>query len=103
VISTRVSSIIQNQTRAFTFAKEIWLVRLELEPNKNNRKPKYPGLPTVNILESKNLERYETCFEILNVFSLAERENSISNEKNSGLGEERSFLYLRVGGYDLRD
>jgi hypothetical protein len=40
-------------------------------------------------------ERYKMCFGILKVFSLAERENLISNEKNSGLGEERSPLYLR--------
>jgi hypothetical protein len=39
----------------------------------------------------------------LKVFSLAEQENPIFNEKNSGLGEERSSLYLRGGGYDLRD
>jgi hypothetical protein len=34
--------------------------------------------------------RYKMCFEILKVFSPAELENSIPNEKNSGLGEERS-------------
>jgi hypothetical protein len=32
---------------------------------------------------------------VLKVFSPAERENSTPNEKNSGLGEERSPLYLR--------
>jgi hypothetical protein len=41
--------------------------------------------------------RYKTCFGVLKVFSPTERENSISNEKNSGLGEERSPLYLRGG------
>jgi hypothetical protein len=35
------------------------------------------------------------CFGILKVFSPAERENPIPKEKNSGLREERSPLYLR--------
>jgi hypothetical protein len=39
----------------------------------------------------------------LKVFSPAELENSIPNEKNSGLGEERSPFIWGVGGYDLRD
>jgi hypothetical protein len=37
------------------------------------------------------------CFWVFKVFYLTERENPISNKKNSGLGEERSPLYLRGG------
>jgi hypothetical protein len=37
------------------------------------------------------------CFGILKVFYPAKRENPIPNEKNSGLREERSSLYLRGG------
>jgi hypothetical protein len=39
----------------------------------------------------------KTRFGVLKVFSLAERKNPIPNEKNSGLGDERSLLYLRGG------
>jgi hypothetical protein len=39
-------------------------------------------------------EEYKIYFEILKILSLAERENSIPNEKNSGLEEKRSPFYL---------
>ncbi|CAD6213737.1 unnamed protein product [Miscanthus lutarioriparius] len=49
-------------------------------------------------LKTNYWKRYKTCFEILKIFSPAERENQIPNEKNSGFA-----FYLRGGSCDLRD
>jgi hypothetical protein len=51
-------------------------------------------------LKTSYRRRYQTCFGILKISSLAERENLIPNQKNSGLEEERPPFIRGVGGFE---